>query len=358
MYCEIGDFYLDPWAPLPGTKAIITHAHSDHARLGASDYLIARSGAGILRERLGDGPGITGISFGEALDIRGVRVSLHPAGHILGSAQVRLEHKGEVWVYSGDYKTAPDPSCETFELVRCHTFITESTFGLPVYRWTSAAHTAAELNRWWTANQAAQRTTVVFGYALGKAQRVLASLDDSLGPIFVHGAVQRLVQHYVNAGVRMPPVMYADKPAVKAAAGRGLIVAPPSAAGSPWLRGFGETATAIASGWMRIRGSRRRANVDKGLVISDHADWDDLLRIIKDTGATRVGVTHGYTRPLSHYLRDMGLDAWEVEDKFHGEGDEEAVPDGPEVTAAIRLSDFPSEEDSATASSSPAVEGF
>jgi putative mRNA 3-end processing factor len=318
LYCAAGDFYIDPWQPV--TRAVITHAHADHARPGSKRYLSSPSGAPLLRQRVGSYVRILAQPFGVPLDVNGVRVSLHPAGHLLGSAQVRVEHGGEVWVVSGDFKTAPDPTCEAFEVVPCHTFITESTFGLPIYRWRPQNEIFAEINHWWQHNRSQGRTTILFAYALGKAQRVLAGLDASIGPILVHGAVRRFVDTYVQLGIKLPVVHYADTEATRNHRGQAFVVAPPAAAASAgWLRKFGPSSLAFASGWMQIRGARRRRAVDRGFVLSDHADWDGLLDTIAATGAERIGVTHGYTNILVRYLREQGLDAFVMPARYAGD---------------------------------------
>ena len=323
LYCAAGDFYIDPW--LPVERAVITHAHGDHARPGSAAYLAARCGVPVLQARLGEEARIEGLEYGEARAMNGVRVSLHPAGHVLGSSQVRVEAGGEVWVVSGDYKLDPDPTCEPFEPVRCHTFVTESTFGLPIYRWRTPAEIFAEVNAWWRANAREGRASVLFGYAFGKAQRILASVDASIGPIVVHGAVDVLDRGYRECGVRLPETrMVTDFGAKKDFAGA-LVVAPPSAQGSPWLKRFGDYSDAFASGWMAIRGARRRRAVDKGFVLSDHADWPSLNRAIAATGAGRVFVTHGHTAPLVQWLQEGGLEAHAMKTEFEGEaGAEEA----------------------------------
>jgi putative mRNA 3-end processing factor len=251
--------------------------------------------------------------------VRGVRVSLHPAGHILGSAQVRLELGGEVWVVSGDYKTGPDPTCTPFEPIRCHTFVTESTFGLPIYRWSDQDEVLRDINAWWRANQERGKATLLFGYALGKAQRLLAGLDPSIGPILTHGAVERMTAVYRAAGVPLPPTTHVAVADRSTEWSRALIVAPPSTEGSTWPRRFGDHATGFASGWMLVRGTRRRRSLDRGFALSDHADWPGLLAAIAATGAERVWVTHGYTAPIMRWLRERGLEAWEIATRFQGE---------------------------------------
>ena len=326
LWCEAGGFYVDPWQPVEA--AVITHAHGDHARWGCDRYLGARAGERVLRTRLGPDARIRCIEYGERVDVNGVTVSLHPAGHILGSAQVRLEHRGEVWVVSGDYKTEPDPTCAPFEPVRCHTFITESTFGLPIYRWRPQQEVFDEVRAWWRSNRAAGRASVLFGYALGKAQRLLAGLIGEDAPIYTHGAVERLNQDYRASGIALPPTLHTGALPRGHDFGNALIVAPPSAGGSTWLRRFGAQSTAFASGWMRIRGTRRRRNVDRGFVLSDHVDWSALLETITATGAERVWVTHGYREPVVRWLLDAGLDARAVASRWEGELENEPIAPG------------------------------
>ena len=299
-------------------RAVITHAHGDHARAGSAAYLAARPGLPVLQTRLGPEANIEGLDYGERRVIGGATVSLHPAGHVLGSSQVRVEHGGEVWVVSGDYKLDPDPTCEPFEPVRCHTFITESTFGLPIYRWCRPDETFARVDAWWRANAQAGRASVLFGYAFGKAQRILASVDASIGPILVHGAVEALNRGYRDSGVALPATRLATE-STKADAAGALVIAPPSAQGTPWLRRFGDYSDAFASGWMQIRGARRQRAVDQGFVLSDHADWPSLGRAIAATGAERVFVTHGSVETMVRWLTEQGYDAQGIETRFEGE---------------------------------------
>ena len=328
LYCAAGDFHVDPWGAVD--RAVVTHAHGDHLAWGCGSYLTAADGVGVTRQRLGPEASVRGLEYGEAIDVNGVRISLHPAGHILGSAQIRLEHGGEVWVVSGDYKTDPDPTCRAFEPVRCHTFVTESTFGLPVYRWPPQSEVLHDVNLWWRTNQQAGRTTLLYGYALGKAQRLLAGLDPSIGPILTHGAVERMTAVYRAGGVALPPTTHAAA-MDRADRGRALVLAPPSADGSTWVRRFGEHATGFASGWMLIRGTRRRRSLDRGFPLSDHVDWPSLMGAIDATGATRILVTHGYTGPVVRWLRERGMDAEAVETRFEGERDDAAMPEGAET---------------------------
>jgi putative mRNA 3-end processing factor len=327
LYCEAGDFFVDPWEPVD--RAVITHAHGDHATWGSRAYLTSAEGVGVLRARLEPGATIRGIGYGEPLSLNGTTVSLHPAGHILGSSQVRIEHRGEVWVVSGDYKTDPDPTCTPFEPVRCHTFITESTFGLPIYRWPPQSDVFQEINAWWRTNAASGTASLLFGYTLGKAQRLLAGLDPSIGPILTHGAVERMTRAYREAGIALPATQYAGTAAERADSTGALVIAPPYAGASPWARRFGAHSTGFASGWMMVRGARRRQSLDRGFPLSDHVDWPSLLAAVEATGAAEVWVTHGFTGPVVRWLQEKGLDARAIQTRFEGERDE------PEASEAV-----------------------
>jgi len=340
LYCKAGDFYVDPWRPVD--CAVITHAHSDHARWGMGKYLCATPGLAVLRTRMGPDANISTLEYGESLTINGVKVSLHPAGHILGSSQVRIEDNGEVWVASGDYKTEVDPTCAPFEPVKCHTFITESTFGLPIYRWAPEREVFAQINAWWRSNQLAGRTSMMYGYTLGKAQRVIAGVDPSIGPIFAHGAVQPINEGYRWAGVKLPPTKLATTMEKGFDWSQALIVAPPSANGTPWLRRFGDIATGFASGWMQIRGARRRRAIDRGFVLSDHVDWPSLLAAVSSTGAERVWVTHRYSNIVARYLVEQGLRAEVVPTRFVGESLDEDENETP-IESALKKEEAGSE---------------
>jgi putative mRNA 3-end processing factor len=325
LYCERGNFYVDPWSCVD--RALITHAHSDHARSGSRSYLTVASGAGLLRARMSPDASIEAVEYGQRINIGGVTVSFHPAGHVLGSAQIRLEVDGEVWVVSGDYKTTVDRTCAPFEAMRCHTFITESTFGLPIYRWAPQEQVFAQINAWWRENQEAGRASILFAYSLGKAQRLIAGVDESIGPIFCHGAVQKLNEVYRQNGIALPPTVYSGEMEKGYDWSRALIVAPPSCNGTPWMRKFGLVSTAFASGWMRLRGARRRESLDRGFVLSDHADWPGLLSAIDATGAEQVLVTHGYRAPLVRWLEEHGRSARALETKYEGESAVDSVVD-------------------------------
>jgi putative mRNA 3-end processing factor len=317
LYCPRGDFHIDPWRPV--ARAVITHGHGDHARIGMGSYHCTRDSLPILRWRLGEQQYLAH-GHGETFELGDAKVSLHPAGHVLGSAQVRVEVDGEVWVASGDYKRQHDPTCAPFEVVRCDTFITEATFGLPVYRWPATSDVAREIVEWRDACAAEGVAAVLFCYALGKAQRVLAELAAHTDePALLHGAIAAGVDVYRQAGVPM----LATEPVAEQAKGADfagkLVIAPPSAAGSAWMRRFRRAQTGFASGWMRIRGNRRRRNYDRGFVVSDHADWPDLMRTVRETGASRVIATHGNTDAIVRALCEAGIDAGAFRTDFGGE---------------------------------------
>jgi putative mRNA 3-end processing factor len=325
LYCVPGGFYIDPWRPVE--RAVITHAHGDHARYGHGKYLTAASGVHVLRSRLGE-INVDGLEYGETVVHNGVTISLHPAGHVLGSAQVRMEYQGEVWVASGDYKIEPDKTCAPFEPVRCDTFITESTFGLPIYRWEPEQSIFDDINRWWRKNVEEGRTSVIFGYSFGKAQRILSGLDPSIGPIVCHGAVEPLNRVYREGGIMLPPtVMVSDID--KAALKQSIVVAPPSASGSAWMKRFGDYSDAFASGWMQLRGARRRRGVDRGFVLSDHADWPGLMSAIAATGAQRIIVTHGSIPVMVKWLCQQGLDAAGFDTEYGDDDDDVGIAPQP-----------------------------
>lgn len=318
LYCAAGDFHIDPWRPVP--RAVLTHGHADHARSGSARYLAAADGLGLLRHRLGAEATFEGLTWGQRIALGDTVVSLHPAGHILGSAQVRVEHAGETWVVTGDYKRDPDPTCAPFELVPCDVLVTEATFALPVYRWEPTAAVARGIIAWW--DECARRgvPAVLFCYALGKAQRLLAELARLVDrPVHLHGAMVPLVQIYRDAGIPMLPTL----PVSESARGRDfageLVLAPPSAEATPWMRRFRDASTALASGWMRVRGNRRRRGHDRGFVLSDHADWPALIATARECGARRVLATHGSTDAYVAFLREQGIDAAPLRTEFGGD---------------------------------------
>ena len=308
LYCPAADAWIDPWRPVP--RALITHAHADHARSGCGEYWAIGASEAILRQRLGQGIALHPLAYGQQWRLGDARVSFHSAGHVLGSAQIRLEAGGESWLVSGDYKRDADPSCAPFEPVRADVLISEATFGLPIYRWRPTHEVVAEICAWWRA--APQRPTILFGYAFGKAQRLLAELalqgvDDE---ILLHGAVQALMPAYCQQGVPLPPTRpVSELPRSQNLAGR-LVIAPPSAHRSVWMKRFRDPQTAFLSGWMAVRGARQRRGHERGFVLSDHADWPGLLRSVRDSGAQQVYLTHGQQDVLARYLREVeGLNA-------------------------------------------------
>ena len=321
LWCAAGRFHIDPWEPVE--RAVITHAHGDHARPGSAAYLCAAPSATLLRHRFGPDAVMESVPYGEVLAVGDVRLSFHPAGHVLGSAHIRIESSDGVWIVAGDYKRASDPTCAAFEPMRCDTFITESTFGLPIYRWDPTRTVIDDIAAWWSANRDADRTSVLFCYTIGKAQRLLAELMRVTDrPVYVHGMMLGTIDVYRDSGVAMLPVApviertRGDRSAARSFAGE-LVLAPLSARGTPWMRRLGDVSDGFASGLMRVRGVRRQRGFDRGFVLSDHADWPALLQTVTDTGATRVLATHGHAEPLARYLSQSGLDtgvirtAWE-----------------------------------------------
>lgn len=321
IYCPQAGIFIDPWSS--ADKAIITHAHSDHARHGSKHYLAHNLSVPVLKHRLGNNISVEGIDYNKTLDINGVKISLHPAGHIPGSSQVRLEYKGEVAVVSGDYKLEADGLTTAFEPVKCNTFITESTFGLPVYRWKKQEEIFNDINKWWRSNKEKGKASVLAGYSLGKAQRILYNIDKTIGKIFGHGAITMINEIMINAGLNLPKLEKVNSSFNKKDFNGSLILAPPSVIGSSWLRQFEPYSLGYASGWMNVRGAKRRQALDIGFALSDHADWKELNEAVKETGAEKIYVTHGYTAVFVKWLREIGFDAEELETKFVGNADEE-----------------------------------
>lgn len=315
IYCAAADVYLDPWRKVD--KAIISHGHADHSRWGNKKYITHHHNIPIMKHRLGE-IDVEGKAYGESFTINTVKFSLHPAGHVIGSSQIRVEHKGEVWVFTGDYKDEADGVCMPFEAVKCHTFITECTFGLPAFKWKPQAEVMQDINQWWAENKAEGRTSVLFGYSLGKAQRLLKNLNPDIGKIYTHGAIENMTE-VLRPLVEFPETTRVTRDSTKKELNGNLVLAPPSAHGGTWIRKMVPYATASASGWMTFRGARRRRAIDKGFVMSDHCDWDGLLNSVKATGCEKVICTHGYTTIFSKYLRELGYDARTQETQYEGE---------------------------------------
>jgi putative mRNA 3-end processing factor len=317
LYCSVGNFFIDPWQPVD--RAVITHAHSDHARGGSKKYLASVPSEHLLKTRLGADIQLQTLSYGEEIDLNGLTLSLHPAGHILGSSQIRMEYKGEVWVVTGDFKIEPDSTCTPFEQLKCHTLVTESTFGLPVFKWPRQYEIFEEINRWWQNNRDQGKTSILFAYALGKAQRINAGLDNAIGPVLTHGAVENVNQCYRIYGVHLPATRPVADVNHKNEFCGAMVIAPPSADMPAWTKKFPQTSKAFASGWMQIRGNRRRRALDRGFVLSDHCDWNGLVDSILASGAETVWVTHGYAPELVRWLSEKGLDARALATQFSGE---------------------------------------
>jgi putative mRNA 3-end processing factor len=318
LYCPAGDFHIDPWSAVP--RAVITHAHGDHARWGSAAYLCAQPCAPLLRTRFGEDALIETMAYGRPLRLGSTTISFHAAGHVLGSAQVRIEGADGVWVVSGDYKRAADPTCTPFEPVTCDTFVTESTFGLPIYHWDPTEHVIGTILEWWAENAAAGRASLLFCYTIGKAQRLLAELAAVTDrTVLVHGMLVAMIDAYRRAGVVMLPVTpLVERPRGTSLAGE-LVLAPPSARGTPWMRRLGDFSDGLASGLMRVRGVKRQRAYDRGFALSDHADWPALLQAILDTGASRVIITHGHAEPLARFLSSRGLDTRVMRTAWEGE---------------------------------------
>lgn len=317
LYVEQADVYIDPWKPVK--KALITHGHSDHARYGSKEYLCTQLSVPILKHRLGSHNLIKGLRYGEEININGVKFSFHPAGHIIGSAQIRVEYKGEIWVVSGDYKLENDGTSTPFEIVKCHHFITESTFGLPVFNWKPQSLIFEDLNAWWAKNKEEGRTSIITAYALGKAQRIINAVNHDIGPIFTHGAVENMNEVLRSGGSEIKPTIRVTDKLKKADFKGSLVVATATSVFSNWSKRLGDNSIAMASGWMAMRGARRRRGAEKGFILSDHADWGDLLQAIKNTEAENIYVTHGYTKIFSKYLNEIGYNASVVETAYEGE---------------------------------------
>lgn len=318
IYCPRAEVYIDPWQPVE--KAIISHGHSDHAYPGHKKYLCTTAAMPVIRHRLClEEEAIQTMDYGENISMNGVQFSFHPAGHIPGSAQVRVEYNGEVWVFSGDYKVQDDGISAQFEAQRCHVFVTESTFGLPVYKWKPQREVFDDINAWWQKNQSEGKTSVITGYTLGKSQRILKNVDPSIGKIFTHGAVDAVNQVMRAQGIDLPDAPRVSDKTSKEDLKGALIISPPSAVGSPWVRRFLPFSLGVASGWMKLRGTRRRRGADRGFVLSDHADWNELNAVIRATGAEKIFVTHGYTEIFAHWLNEQGIEAREVKTRFEGE---------------------------------------
>ncbi len=321
LYCIPGKFYLDPWGQVD--YAVISHGHADHARWGMKHYLCVDDSKAILKHRIGHDISIESLPYGIEKTINGVKLSFHPAGHIIGSAQIRLEYKGHVTVFTGDYKTNADSLTIPFEPVKCHTFITESTFGLPIYHWQDDAIIRQQMQNWVLGNQQQNKTSVFVGYSLGKSQRIM-SLLDGCAPILVHNAIYQLNEVIRSSGIKLPHADLWQATTDKNLLQNNIVIVPPALIGSNMIKRIPNAAIALCSGWMQIRGHRRWQAVDAGFVVSDHADWNGLISAVKATEAEQVYVTHGYQETFARYLNEIGISAAEVETEYGSNEDAEA----------------------------------
>ncbi len=320
IYCEIADVYIDPWKKV--SKAFITHGHSDHARPGSSQYICVNESKNIIKYRLKT-QNVSSIAYGEEIYVNGVKFSFHPAGHIIGSAQIRVEYKDEIWVVSGDYKTENDQFSGNFESIPCHTFITESTFGLPIFNWKPQDKVLSEINNWWSTNKSNDKISCLTAYSLGKAQRLISGLDSSIGKIFTHSTIENTNKVIRDSGIFLQKTELLTPETTKKALKGSILLASSSLIDSEWQKKYGETEIATASGWMNVKKTSRWGGVDTGFVLSDHADWSGLLEAIKATKAEKIYVTHGYSDSFSRYLRSIGYDAEILETEYSGENIED-----------------------------------
>lgn len=319
IYCEQGNFYIDPWQPV--NLAVTTHGHADHVKWGNKAYLCHDLTKPILNQRLGTDLNIQTLPYNKEIDINGVKLSLFPAGHVIGSAQIRLEYKGEICVVSGDYKIEYDGISTQFEPVKCHTFVSESTFGLPIYKWQPQELIFGQIKDWVSDNHDKHKTSVLIAYSLGKAQRLINGLA-GYGDIFVHNSIANLNEGFVKAGVTLPETIRINSDTRKEDMQKGIVIVPPALAEGRWIKNLTNPATGICSGWMQVRAGRRWRSADAGFSLSDHADWPGLLWAIKATEAEKVFVTHGYTATFSKYLNEIGIEAEEVKTQYGNEDDE------------------------------------
>ena len=317
IYCQQGDFYIDPWRPVG--KAVITHGHSDHARQGHDKYLSTPETAVVLKYRLGGNIHVQTIKYGETIVIHGVEVTLIPAGHIIGSAQVKVSYKGEIWVVTGDYKLEDDGFSGTFEPVPCHRLITECTFGLPIYKWQPQEEIFESINQWWSTNQKKGMVTLLTGYSLGKAQRLIQGLDSSIGKIFTHGAIENTNKVLRDAGIRIKDTTYFSPDIKQKDLIGNLVIAPPGVLNSSWLKRIKEYESGVASGWMAVRGNRRRRRVDRGFALSDHLDWEGLNQVVDICNPEYIYATHGYKETVAKWFENKGRKAYVADTLYNGE---------------------------------------
>ena len=320
IYCAQGDFYIDPWKPV--NYAVTTHGHSDHVKSGNKAYLCHELTKSILNHRLGPDLNIQTLPYHKQITINGVKLSLFPAGHVIGSAQIRLEYKGEICVISGDYKVEYDGISTQFEPVKCHTFVSESTFGLPIYKWQPQQEVFAQIKDWISGNRDKNKTSVLTAYSLGKAQRLMKGLE-GYGDIYVHSSIANLNEGFLHSGVNLPETIRITPETRKEELQKGIVIVPPALSDGRWIKTLTSPATAVCSGWMQVRAGRRWQSADAGFALSDHADWPGLLSAIKATEAERVYITHGFTATFSKYLNEIGIESEEVKTQYGNEEEEE-----------------------------------
>lgn len=320
IYCKQGNFYIDPWHPVD--YAVTTHGHADHVKWGNKNYLCHELTKPILQQRYGLNDNVQTLPYRQTIDINGVKLSLYPAGHVIGSAQIKLEYKGEICVVSGDYKVEYDGISTAFEAVKCHTFVSESTFGLPIYNWQAQELIFEQLKNWITDNHHKGKTSILVAYSLGKAQRLIKNLTDQF-PIYVHQSIANLNESFIAAGVDLPKTISITPELKKEALQKGIVIIPPALADGKWIKTLQQPAVGVCSGWMAVRAGRRWRSADAGFALSDHADWPGLLTAIKATNAEKVFVTHGTTAVFAKYLNEIGISAEEVTTKYGAEDDDD-----------------------------------
>jgi putative mRNA 3-end processing factor len=339
LFCEAGGFHIDPSRGVE--LALITHSHSDHARRGSRHYVTPEDGVGLLKHRLGESIRVTGVRYGEKLRYGRATISFHPAGHILGSSQIRVECDGQVWVVSGDYKRQEDPTCRPFEVVSCDTFVSEATFGNPKYLWSCAKQAVREIHDWWMSNREQGRNSLLYCYAVGKTQRVLGGLAElTEESVHLWGEAVPITEIYRNQGVKLVPTVDLDSLSPREKVQGELIIAAHRFQYTDWLARLGDVESAFASGWMKTGAWGMRRSYDRGFVLSDHADWNDLVATVRATGARRVFLQHTKDPALARHLRKLGLQA-ELMGVEHVDGKPDIAADsggrGVEPSAQLSL---------------------
>lgn len=307
IYCTVGDFYIDPNVKVE--TAVITHAHSDHARRGSLKYISHKYTKPLIESRI-NAKNVIPYDYGEEFEINGVKVSLFPSGHVIGGAQVKIEHDGEVVVITSDFKTEDDGISGKFIPIKCDTLVMESTFAQPIYKWDPQEMVYSDMNEWWKTNKVLGRASVIFCYSLGKAQRILANIDPEIGPIVVDDSIDNMNQIIRDMGLKLPITQDIRSLSINEKK-EALILTSSYSLKNGWLNQAKPYALAEASGWMKID-RFRRGYIDRGFVLSDHADWDSLNQVVKDTEAKEVYVMHGFTKQFAAWLNKNGIKAQEA----------------------------------------------